>query len=378
MAGTVVDGRTGKPITRFRIRFGQPRLGPGEEQGGGYSAQWVRGGRVFHDEKGVFRIDDAVRVGSVFALEASAEGYGATVNDHVVVALEPDPAQLVIALHPGVAIEGFVRERHTGLPIAGARLKAFASGRPLQQNEPNDDEGRPIAVSDERGAFRLDGVGPGAVSIAVEHEDWLSVTHGPIQVAAGGGVPPQDVLMDDGAVVTVDVRTKDGTPMADAEIMLIAFGKGQALGRSDATGTARLERVAPGDYELILLQGSGARRLWAFRRRVQVGHEDRRAELVATDGDATLVVILDAPEALPDGLQIMLVPKAPQENGGFIGRSAFVQPGRTVIADLPAMELRGMVIGANEWHGGGTVKTLAGQAVELQVSLQKNTRRTGR
>src|SRR6185436_21040367 len=104
-------------------RFGQARLQPGEQATGGYSAEWVRGGKTFHDEHGVFWIDEEVRVGSVFALEASADGFGATVDDRVVVTAAPDPAQTVIALYPGIAIAGVVRDRRFGTPVAGARLK---------------------------------------------------------------------------------------------------------------------------------------------------------------------------------------------------------------------------------------------------------------
>jgi hypothetical protein len=363
MAGTVVDGRTGKPIPTFRIRFGKA-------SGGGYSATWVRGGKLFHDEHGVFKIDEEVKVGGVFALEVSADGYGPTVNDRVVVALDPDPAQLVIALHPGTAITGVVRERGTGVPIAGARLKAFASGRPLQPHEPNDDDGRPIATSDDRGAFRLENVGVGDYSIAVEHPNWLTTTHGPIAVAPGIEVPPQEIELGRGATVTVDVRNADGTPMPAAEVLLFGPEAVQLTAKSDAAGTARIERVAPGEYELILVQASGASRVWTFRRKVHVEHDDCRAELVAKDGDATLDVVLDADEALPEGLQIMIFPKAGASDA-FQARGALVQPGHTVIAWLPAIELTVMVVASGTWSGTAVVTALAGQTVEVHVPVKK-------
>jgi RNA polymerase sigma-70 factor (ECF subfamily) len=371
MAGTVVDGRTGKPVANFRIRFGQARLRDGEQSGGGYSATWVRGGKAFHDEHGVFKIDEEVRVGSVFALEASADGYGPTVSDHVVVALEPDPAQLVIALYPGTTITGVVRERGTGVPIAGARLKAFASGRPLQPHEPNDDEGRPLATSDERGAFHLDNVGLGDISIAVEHADWLATTHGPIAVAPGVTVPPQEIQLGRGATVTVDVRNADGTPMPDAEILLFGREGRQLPGKSDATGTARIERVPPGEYELVLQESRGTTKSWTYRRQLRVEHDDCRAEFVAKDGDATLDVVLDAAEALPEDLQIMILPKTGAKDAAFRARGALVQPGHTVVAWLPAMELTVMVVASSNWGGNAVVTALAGQTVEVHVPVKK-------
>jgi hypothetical protein len=368
LAGTVVDGRTGVPIPQFRIRFGQPRLAAGESTCGGYSAQWLRGGSGFHDEHGVFRIDEELTPGAVFALEASAEGYAATVDDHVVAALAPDPARTVIALHPGVAIRGVVRERDSGAPIAGAVLRAFASGRPLQPSEPNDDEGRPIATSDANGAFVLDKVGAGEISIAVAHPDWLPTTHGPIAVAPGAEVPPQDVRLAHGVAVTVAMRNADGRPMAGAELLLHGRESKQLTTTSDAGGTARFDGVPPGDFELALTEPCGNARVWTFRRAVHVEHDDCRIEFVAKDGDAALAVVLDSAEALPDGLQVLVLAK--KAGSDFRARGAVAQPGRTTIAYLPAGDLHVILIGGS-WSGAAEVTAVAGRTVEVRVPVRR-------
>jgi RNA polymerase sigma-70 factor (ECF subfamily) len=369
LAGVVVDGRTGVPIPQFRIRFGQPRLGPGETTCGGYSAQWLRGGKAFRDEHGVFLVDDELTIGAVFALEASADGFAPTVDDHVLVARAPDPARTVIALYPGVAIRGVVRERDSGAPIAGAVLKAFASGRPLKPYEPNDDEGRPIATSDADGAFALDNVGAGEISIAVTHKDWLPATHGPIAVAPGAEVPPQDVRLAHGVAVTVDLRNADGSPLADAEVLLSGRDRAQRTARSDAGGTMHFDRVPAGDYELVLTEAAGAVHVWTFRRSLHVEHEDCRIEFVAKDGDAALAVVLDAGEPLPDGLQILVQPKA--AGTAFRGRGAAVRPDRTTIAFLPAGELRVLVLGGGAWMGTAEVTAVAGKTIEVRVPMRR-------
>jgi RNA polymerase sigma factor (sigma-70 family) len=371
LAGTVVDGRTGRPIPQFRIRFGQPRLAAGESTCGGYSAQWLRGGKPFRDEHGVFRIDEELTIGAVFALEASADGYAASVDDHVVVAREPDPARTVIALYPGVAIRGVVRERDSGAPIAGAVLKAFASGRPLQPYEPNDDEGRPIATSDANGAFVLDNVGAGEIRIAVTHKDWLPATHGPIAVTPGGAVPLQEIRLARGATVTVDLRNADGVPMPDADLLLSCSDSKQRTACTDATGTARLEGVPPGDAELILTEAQGDVHVWTFRRPLHVEGEDLRVEWIAKDGDAALTVVLDAPSTLPEHLQILVMPKTPVPGATFRVRGATVQPGRTTIAWLPAGELHVLVMGAQDWGGSAFVTAVAGQTIEVHVPVQR-------
>ncbi len=380
MAGKVIDGRTRQPIRDFRIRFGTPRLLAGDEPSGGYSAQWLRGGKAFHDAQGIFRIDEEVRIGSVFALEASAVGYGPLVLDRVVVQQDPDPEALLFALFPGATIPGVVLDRSTRQPVSGAKVKAWASGRPLQPQEPNDDEGRPIATTDLSGAFSLDNVGPGEVTLAVEHPDWLPAAHGPITVVAGAAMPAQEVLLDQGATVTVDVRLADGQTLADAELVVVSRGL-QRTARTDAGGTARFERLPPGKHELVLTEPYGAQRIWTFRRPLLVTHEDQRFAFVASDGDATLVVVLESAEALPDGLQLWCSPSKSQPGAGatFTVRGAAVQPERTVIRQLPAMELRVSVLpmGAN-LQGTATVTTRAGETVEVRIPVQPAQPRGGR
>lgn len=373
MAGTVVDGRTGAPIREFRIRFGKARLGANEHTSGGYSASWVRGGKLFHDEHGVFRIEEDVTVGAVFALEASAAGYGATVDDHVVVALDPDPAQLVIALHPGTTIEGSVRERGTGSGVAGARIVAFSEGRPLQPHEPNDEEGRPRAISDASGAFRIENVGPGRVSLAVSHADWLPMTHGPILVAPGAVVPPQTVLLDHGADVIVTVRDADGSPRKAARLLLVGKVGAPVSAVTDASGIARFVRIAPGEHELVLTEGSEAQPVWAFRRLLQVEHEDVHFEFTAKDGDATLVVTIDATEPLPENLQVWITRKdgPATAESPFRVRMAAVQPERTVIQHLPAMELSVAILAGASFAGSAAVTTVAGQSVVVRVPVRR-------
>ncbi len=363
MAGTVVDGRTGQPIPEFRIRFGRARVLPGETASGSY------GDRAFHDEKGVFRIDEEVKVGAVSALEASAAGYGPTVDDHVVAALDCDPSQTVIALWPGVTIEGVVRERGTALPIAGAQLKAYSSGRPLQPYEPRDDEGRPMAVTDARGAFRLENVGPGEISMAVKHQDWLPTTHGPIHVEAGAIIAPQVIELGKGITVTVAMRSADGGPMAGAKVSLSGNGSGQASASSDAEGNARFERVAPGKFELVFV---GPPPAGIFRRRLLVENADLTVDFVAKDGDATLVVILDSAEPLPKDASITILSTfgSPAKDGPVPLRSATSQSARTVIPLLPAADLTVSVF-APGWMGNANVTTITGQTVEVQVTMRK-------
>ncbi|MEZ5964006.1 MAG: sigma-70 family RNA polymerase sigma factor [Planctomycetota bacterium] len=367
MAGTVVDGRSGEPLRTFRIRFGDPRLQDGEQQGGGYSASWVRGGKVFRADDGTFRIDEEVQIGAVFALEASADGFAPTVDDHVVVQADADPAQVVFRLFPGTSVAGTVRDRETSLPIAGARIKAYVRGRPLQPHEPNDDEGRPIATSDAQGAFQLENVPEGDVFLRVEHADWLPATHGPITVTRATITPAQQVVLGHGATVTVAVRDAAGAPLAGVEVLI---GSEQRTARADASGTAIIERVPPGTHEVALVERRGDRACRTFSRQIEVEHDDCQTEFVASDGDATLVVHVEGEETLPEDLVLSILPAHPETASGFRRRSAFAQPGRNVIDRLPALDLRVMLF-VRGFVGNAPVTTRAGQTVEVHLPVSK-------
>lgn len=366
IAGKVVDGRTGAPITEFRIRFGKPRLMDGEQEASGYSAMWVRGGKEFHADDGEFHVSEGMKIGSVMALEASAKGFGAGIHDHVVATLQPDPEQVVIRLYPGVVIEGVVRAHGSGLPIANVELKAFPRSRPLRPHAPNDDLGRPITRSDAAGRFRFENVGPGEYSIESNHTNWLPTTVGPFEVTVDANPPNQEIELEPGVEVSVDLRDVTGQPLVGAKA-------GLSGGRieSDATGTVRFMRVAPGRHQLsVWIRGSGT-----FHRIVQIEREARRFEFVPADGDATLVVFVDYTETLPTNTQLFVLPKqGGSSDGAFASRIVPLQAGRNVIQRLPATDLRVHVFGP-KMTGNGEATTVAGQVVETRIQLRKSERR---
>ncbi|MCR9247486.1 MAG: carboxypeptidase-like regulatory domain-containing protein [bacterium] len=367
LAGTVVDGNTGEPIREFSIRFGQPRLHGDERSIGGYSAVWVRGGKTFHDDNGEFRIDEEVKIGAVAALEVTADGYGATIDDHVVAERDPDPKQRVIRLFPGIAIEGLTLDRSTGDPIAGVQLKAFSQGRPLRPHQPNDDVGRPIATSDAAGRFRLQNVGVGKISIAVSHTDWLSTTHGPIDVAPGATVPLQEIRLDRGFEVIVRVRGSDGQPMVGAKVGLPRLGP-SALVPSDPEGVARLRRVAPGKQRMTVWVPGGV----TFFRSVIVERDAQEVEFVASNGNATLVVFVDAEVAMPAHTQLYITSRGGGSSDQMITP---LKAGRNVIEHLPAADLQLQVFGQGSVQGDGRVTTVAGGTVETQLQVRAVQRR---
>jgi len=371
VAGTVVDGGTAAPIERFRIRFGTPTDGS-QPRASGYSASWHRGGKEFSDAAGTFRIDEELKIGSVLALEASADGYGPTVVDPVTVTAAADPAQLVLRLWPAATIAGVVRDAATNAPIEGARLIAWLPGRPRSPYEPNDDDGRPLATSAADGSFTLAGVGQGDVRIHVAREGWLAQEHGPIAVAAGQPVPPQVVLLAAGVTLTLAVESA-GAPVAGAEVTLYGAspaGGSAPTGTTDARGEVRLPNLGPGRYSAMVRRDVGGRqsaRTWI----VVVERTDRRCVLSLGAGDASLQIVVESDEPLPADLSAQIVRGHQQQDGAFVSATVPLEGGRALARELPAGELAVMVFSPSAGGAAGSCKVTApsGAVTEARVRL---------
>jgi hypothetical protein len=183
-------------------------------------------------------------------------------------------------------------------------------------------------------------------------------------------VPLQEIALDHGVTVQVDVRDAEGAPLVGAEVELLGRGPEQLRARSDAAGSVRFARVAPGACDVALVETVGPVRLETFQRTLEVGHEDVRIELAAKDGNATLVVLVDSPEPLDGFAQIRVVSRTPTKDQPFRRRGAWAKPDRTEIPLLPATELD-VLVSAGAWIGTATVTTIAGQQVEVRVAMKK-------
>ncbi len=167
------------------------------------------------------------------------------------------------ARHPApgrFALVGIVRSRHTGLPVAGARVLA-----PTEF----DDVFTALAVADERGAFRAARAAAGRHLVVAPG---LRSTTIDVEAPETGDADVGTVWMEAAASLVVEVRGPGGAPVADAEVSLIrrrhhgevatthSYLRATAdpdsgttkIGsmRAGADGDARFDDLAPGTHEV--------------------------------------------------------------------------------------------------------------------------------
>jgi hypothetical protein len=247
IGGRVIDGDTGKPIPAFTIRFVTPTLAEGETRGFGYSATWGREGHHFSNPEGRWDTEgEQLRGGTVFGVEARAEGYGPGYDRHVVASTDPNAAGSTIRLYPGAALAGVVRG--AAGPVAGARIRLFTEREPLRPYDADDFHGRLTATTDDRGAFRIEGVARGPTSLLLEHDDHAITAHGPVEVGPGTN-DLGEIRMDPGGSLAGRVADARGAPQAGAAIVLRPWHRGKERDPRTYGRTWRTTADAEGRFE---------------------------------------------------------------------------------------------------------------------------------
>jgi len=146
-------------------------------------------------------------------------------------------AGLEVALAAGAVVEGIVRDAG-GAPLAEALVR-HDSAEQLRAS---------LATTDAQGAYRLEGLPDGALTLVASHEDWGSATSELTLTA--GGTSRWDVRMPPRAAITGLVLDDVGQPASGADVF--AYGPaGHARTHADAAGRFTLMPLAPGQaYEL--------------------------------------------------------------------------------------------------------------------------------
>lgn len=146
---------------------------------------------------------------------------------------------ITVTLHPAVVLHGSVRAAGGRRPIPGALV------------ELTDSEGTVLASTrtDDRGGYQLADLTPGPRTLVVTPEHAAPVTSA-VDLGSSGNVL-HDVAVSGRTGVAGIARDPDGAPLADAIVWLSDdAGAVIAQTRTDATGTYRLQDLAPGAYTL--------------------------------------------------------------------------------------------------------------------------------
>ena len=154
--------------------------------------------------------------------------------------------ELTIPFRVGASIAGTVRGE--GQPIQGAHVAVDARMRmPWTENLKAD--------TDAQGAFFLDGLPSGKVTLAVSKEGWRESKSEPIEVVEGRSVSGIELVLESGRRISGSVHWPDGTPAAEAQVSASRqkqrWTETVASGHSDANGAFVLGGLTDEPVDLV-------------------------------------------------------------------------------------------------------------------------------
>jgi protocatechuate 3,4-dioxygenase beta subunit len=183
---------------------------------------------------------------------------------------------LAVTLERGGVVTGTVVSS-AGRPIDGARVVLAGDG-PLPSGF-SEDATRNVAVSDARGAFRLEGIGPSPETLSVRATGH-AVAERP-GVNAGERV---EFVLFPGATLQGTVRDDAGRLVEGALVIAAAdrpWGEEPPSARTDRQGRFEMAGVTPGEYALEAREGGRAP---GFGRVVVAPEAEATASLVVSGG----------------------------------------------------------------------------------------------
>ena len=206
VSGQVVDD-VGRPVANIKV--GAKRT---EERPGLQMERFTPDEATTTDVGGWFLLSGLS--GDSAAIRAYGDGYTTASEDNVPVGT----GNLVLRVQRLASIAGTLRDT-TGKPIAGSRVRATAGGDGMLGGmDLGFGMGRSSATTDANGAFQIDNVPPGTITVAAEGK-----AHRPVQVAGLQLAPAQtmkgvQLIADLGATARVKVTDDVGQPVAGARV----------------------------------------------------------------------------------------------------------------------------------------------------------------
>lgn len=129
-------------------------------------------------------------------------------------------ADVIVQLQRNGSIQGVLRDPN-GAPLAGSEIRARPSGRDQPSFRPGEDLSLPsigTAKTDVQGAFVVDNVRPGTVTLSAEGPDHLPLAAITVQVPPGGVVEHVQLVAEVGATIDALVVDANGAPVVGAKV----------------------------------------------------------------------------------------------------------------------------------------------------------------
>jgi len=391
LSGLVVDAATNAPLEKFNIRFVKPQVAPGEMPGYGYESDWGDPGHTFEGTQGRWTTgSEAIPVGGVFAIEASADGYAPALAPHVIATPDPDPDALVLRLDRGARISGRVLGEG-GAVVAGAQLLLGTKDQPVRPYGGERRNPRWVAHTDSSGAFSFETAPSGECTLVVSHAEWTSVVDGPFVTPSGGAVT-RVIRLERGGRIDGVLIGDDDLPEPGRVVMLFPPTHEGPLARTievatDGEGRFVFDHLATGVYQVSSQMRHQYRSVNDRSARVSVVAPQSTHVRIEPGGRAVLRGrVTWAESAKPSDLTVSLqwrgdgegaMPDAAQPVRPFRGRGGLVQGDRFELPRLEPGRYRVNVYGhdrsSGAWFSGSvevTVDETTPAEVEVRIAAQ--------
>jgi hypothetical protein len=242
-AGAVLSGRLldagGGPIPGGRVHLGGSRGTPGSAPPIGFAFDAAA------DGQGHYRVEVPQ---APYTLEAQADGY-ASIRDFV--DLRGSETR-DFRLEPAARLSGRVVTAGDQRPVSGAEVTATTSERRF-------DLSPQVAITDDEGRFRLDGLPGGSFDLTARKGELVGAAPQTLSVASGGNTQDLVIPVGPGVVLSGMVKGRDGKPVPGAQLslnlrvggMMMGIPVRRVSGRADGEGRFRLTGLLAGTYALI-------------------------------------------------------------------------------------------------------------------------------
>ncbi len=317
--GRVVD-EAAQPVAKFRVRL--------QHEGKGMLAALGQDSeeRAIDEPAGSFDVG-GLSEGN-WKLWISAEHFAPSEARSLTLPLAPDAPALEIVLAKSSSVSGRVVAAD-GSAVSGADVRIDAGG-PNWQRQMSGAPPDPETQSGEGGAFVLEGLRPGHVSLVASARDQARSL--PVALELVGGAETKDVVLQlrAGGSISGEVFDESGKPVAGMLVQATELARyDQRASSSDGEGRFRFEHLEPGTYQVVAFASkalgkagsdSGAEFLSSMKT----------ASANVRDGEDTHVV-LGAPPADPVQVVGRVVHAGQPYTGALV---SFVHEGKDVLAKM--------------------------------------------
>lgn len=154
-------------------------------------------------------------------------------------------------------LEGTVKSKLNGAPLPGASVEIYRidpSERPMNPGRPDGDNTGGGAITDERGAFKVGGIGRDFYKLSVSHPQFVRHDED-VDFRETAQAAPREVLLSKGSVVEVSIVNEQDQPQTGATVVLGSRPTHERYLQDTVSqnGLARFAFVPAGAYELWVI-----------------------------------------------------------------------------------------------------------------------------